>query len=105
MIIVKYTVNLVVKAWNDTSVHPRSVTEDVLQCLYATQFYLACPPLTIPQLPPRVPRPQLCDPARDAAVHEVLGSRLRQQAARNYLALEQGVRAQSQQRPLGWQSW
>ena len=33
MIIVKYTVNLVVKAWADTSVDPRSVTEDVLQCL------------------------------------------------------------------------
>lgn len=36
MIIVKHTVSLVVKAWADTSVHPRSVTEDVLQCLYAS---------------------------------------------------------------------
>ena len=43
MIIVKHTVNLVVKAWADTSVHPRSVTEDVLQCLYA----LFCKALTI----------------------------------------------------------
>ncbi|KAF8518353.1 Het-C-domain-containing protein [Hysterangium stoloniferum] len=38
-IIVAHTVKLVVKAWDDTSVNVRAVTEDVLACLFHPDFH------------------------------------------------------------------
>lgn len=37
-IIVEYTVLRVVKAWDDTSMHPQQVTEDVIQCMFHPDF-------------------------------------------------------------------
>lgn len=36
--IVEYTVNLVVKAWEDPSMPPHAVTESVLECLFHPSF-------------------------------------------------------------------
>jgi hypothetical protein len=36
--IVEYAVNLVVKAWDDNSMNPQSVTEPILECLFHPDF-------------------------------------------------------------------